>query len=115
MRGGVANPNNYNIGSPRGPPNGSGDLNQHFGTNPNLHAADHGRPAWQQAPQDARDAHRRGLPPQQQELASVEVGNQQATPGVHYMFYAGVRAFNINRKGIDNLKVFKSDMGSICF
>ena len=60
MRGGVAGPDNYNIGSPGGggaqPPNGSRDLNQRFRTNPDLHAADQGRQAWQ--PPDARDAHR---------------------------------------------------------
>ena len=87
MRGGVAGPDNYNISSPGGgspqPPNGSRDLNQHFRTNPNLRAADQGRQAWQQAPPDARDAHRQGPPPQQQEFASVEVVDQQGAPGVH--------------------------------
>ena len=43
MRGGVAGPDNYNIGSPGDgglqPPDGSRDLRDNFRTDPNLHAA----------------------------------------------------------------------------
>ena len=50
--------------------------------------------------------------PQQWEFAPVEVGNQAGAPEVQYMLYGGVRAFKINRKGTDNLKFCKGDMGS---
>ena len=122
MRGGVAGPDNYNIGSPgdRGPqpPDGSRDLRDNFRTNPNLHAAaEPGRQAGQQAPQawqqaDARDAHRQGPPAQQQVFAPVEIGNQQGAPKVHHIFYGGVKAFKITRKGTESLKEFKGDMAS---
>ena len=50
MRGGVAGPDNFNTGSPRGggpqPPDGSRDLRDNFHTRPNLHAAEQERQAW---------------------------------------------------------------------
>ena len=34
---------------------------------------------------------------------------------MHFLSYSGARAFKINRKGTDNLKVFNGDMGSFKF
>ena len=53
--------------------------------------------------------------PQQKYLAPVEVGNVQEAPEVHFLFYFGVRAFKNNRKGTENIKVSKGDMGSFKF
>ena len=51
--------------------------------------------------------------PQQQQFSPVAAGNVPGAPEVHFIFHGSVRAFKINRKGTDNLKVFKGDMGSL--
>ena len=90
-----------------------------FRTNPGMHLAVQGRPAWQPATrgrQEAREAHRQGPGPQQQpDFAPADIGNGQGAPEVHFLFYGGVMTIKINRKGTDNLKVFKGDMGSFKF
>ena len=93
-------------------------MHQMFRTNSNMHPAKQERPAWQPAKperQDAHEARRQGLGPQQPEFAPVEGGNVQGAPEVHFLLYDGDRAFKINRKGTENLKVFKGDMGSFKF
>ena len=75
-------------------------MNQVFCTNPGMHPADQGRPAWQPATperQDAREAHRQGPGPQQTEFVPIEISNVQCEPEVHFLFYADARAFKINR------------------
>ena len=124
IRGGVGSTDKFNIFSPGGgePPQnfqlGAQDMKQIFRTHPGMHPAEQGRPAWQPATperQNARGATRQGPGPQQPEFAPVEVGNVQGATEVHFVVYGGVRAFKINHKGTENLKVFKGDMGSFKF